>query len=311
MQTMTKAALAAAALLVPFSAPAAAAPAQPAAASAMPAPSPAFQPTRFSVVVEGSGPDVILIPGLSTPRAVWDGVRAALGGRYRLHLVQLNGFGGTPAGANGDENILVGTVEELGRYIEANRLQRPAVVGHSLGGLMGMMLAQRSPQAVGGLMTVDALPFIGAMFGPQVTVEAIRPQAEAMRARMSAPATPEQRQAAAAQVASGLVKSPAGRELVTRWVAEADPRVSGELVYEGLTTDVRADLPRIAAPVTVLYAFDDARLPQAQAAAVFEPAYRGTPSVRFEPVGGSAHFIMLDQPERFTELLRGFLGEAR
>lgn len=303
MKTMTKAALAAATLLVPVSGCAAATQNQPTAASA-----PAFQPTRFTVTVEGSGPDVILIPGLSTPRAVWDGVRASLGGRYRLHLVQLNGFGGTPAGANHDEAILAGTVEELGRYIAANRLQRPAVVGHSLGGLMGLMLAERSPDAVGRLMAVDALPFIGAMFGPQVTVDAIRPQAAAMRTQMAAPATPEQRGAAAAQVAAGLVKSEAGRALVTRWVAESDPRVSAELVYEGLTTDVRADLPRIAAPVTVLYAYDDARLPQAQAASVFEPAYRGTPQVRFEPVGGSAHFIMLDQPERFAELLRGFLS---
>jgi pimeloyl-ACP methyl ester carboxylesterase len=308
MKTMTKAALAAATLLVPLSGCAAATQTPPAAASAT---VPAFQPTRFSVVVEGSGPDVILIPGLSTPRAVWDGARAALGGHYRLHLVQLNGFGGTPVGANSDQQILAGTVEELDRYIVANRLQRPAVVGHSLGGLMGMMLAQRAPDRVGRLMVVDALPFIGAMFGPQVTVEAIRPQAEAMRTQMSAPATPEQRQAAAAQVAAGLVKTPAGRELVTRWMMDADPRVSGELVYEGLTTDVREGLARIAAPVTVLYAYDDARLPQAQAASVFEPAYRGAPNVRFEPVGGSAHFIMLDQPERFAEMLRAFLGDAR
>ena len=28
-------------------------------------------PTRFSVVTVGVGPDVILIPGLSSPRAVW------------------------------------------------------------------------------------------------------------------------------------------------------------------------------------------------------------------------------------------------
>ena len=31
----------------------------------------AFQPTRFSVIVEGKGPDVILSPGLSSPRHVW------------------------------------------------------------------------------------------------------------------------------------------------------------------------------------------------------------------------------------------------
>lgn len=308
MTKFPKAAIAAVALLAPLSACAAAQTTSPATATAA---APAFQPTRFSVTVEGSGPDVILIPGLSTPRAVWDGARAALGGQYRLHLVQLNGFGGTPAGANSDERILAGTVEELDRYIQAHRLERPAVVGHSLGGLMGMMLAQRAPERVGRLLIVDSLPFIGTMFGPQVTVDAIRPQAAAMRTQMSQPAAPEQRSAAAAQIAAGLVKSPAGREQVTRWMMDADPLVSGELVYEGLTTDVRAGLARMTMPVTVMYAWDEARLPQAQAAGVFEPAYAGTPQVRFEPVGGSAHFIMLDQPERFAELLRGFLGAGR
>ena len=33
---------------------------------------PAFQPTRFSVTVEGSGPDLILIPGLTSSRHVFD-----------------------------------------------------------------------------------------------------------------------------------------------------------------------------------------------------------------------------------------------
>jgi hypothetical protein len=48
-----------------------------------------FQPTRFSVTVEGEGPDVILIPGLMTGRRVWDASVRSLGGHYRVHLVQI------------------------------------------------------------------------------------------------------------------------------------------------------------------------------------------------------------------------------
>ncbi|HEV2745890.1 MAG TPA: alpha/beta hydrolase, partial [Allosphingosinicella sp.] len=49
-----------------------AAPAAPAAAAAP------FKPIRFSVVVRGTGPDVILIPGLASARAVWNSTAAAL-----------------------------------------------------------------------------------------------------------------------------------------------------------------------------------------------------------------------------------------
>jgi pimeloyl-ACP methyl ester carboxylesterase len=302
MTDMLKAALAAA-LALPASACAAALPAPAATA-------PAVAPTRFTVTVEGQGPDVILIPGLSTPRDVWDGARAALAGRYRVHLIQINGFGGTAAGANAGGSILPGTVAELQRYIEANRLQRPAVVGHSLGGLLALMLAEAAPERVGRVMVVDALPFIGALLGPGATVEAVRPQAEALRAMMQRPASPEQRAASAAQVAAGLAATPAARERVAAWVASADPQVAGQMTYEGFTTDASAQLGRIAAPVTVLYAWNEATLPEARARAVFEPAYAGVSRVRFEPVGGSGHFIMLDQPARFEALLRAFL-EAR
>jgi pimeloyl-ACP methyl ester carboxylesterase len=141
-------------------------------------------------------------------------------------------------------------------------------------------------------------------------VEAIRPQAEALRAMMQRPASAEERAAAAAQVAAGLAATPSARLRVAAWVAAADPVVAGQMTYEGLTTDARPQLGSIAAPVTVVYAWNEATLPEARARAVFEPAYAGVRRIRFEPVGGSAHFIMLDQPARFEALLRAFL-EAR
>src|SRR5688572_19942867 len=54
------------------------------------------QPRAFSVTVEGKGPDVILIPGLMSGRHVWDRTVADLGGKYRVHRLQLAGFAGEP-----------------------------------------------------------------------------------------------------------------------------------------------------------------------------------------------------------------------
>jgi pimeloyl-ACP methyl ester carboxylesterase len=113
---------------------------------ALPAPAsaqaPAFQPTRFSVTVEGTGPDLILIPGLTSSRHVWDQAVASLGGHYRVHRIQIAGFGGEPARGNVSGPVLVPTVEEIHAYIAASRLRRPMVAGHSIGGLMTLMLAQ-------------------------------------------------------------------------------------------------------------------------------------------------------------------------
>src|SRR5919112_6598172 len=97
--------------------------AEPAAASAP------FEPTRFSVAVRGSGPDVILIPGLAASRGIWNSTAAAVPG-YRYHFVQVSGFAGTAAGGNRSGPVAAAVAEEIARYIAARRLGRPAIVGH-------------------------------------------------------------------------------------------------------------------------------------------------------------------------------------
>ena len=271
---------------------------------------PAFAPTRFSVVVEGQGPDdVILIPGLATSREVWDEARAALRGRYRLHLVELAGFGGSAAGPNATGEILPAIVEELSRYVAAHRLERPAVIGHSMGGFIGLLLARDHGDKIGRLMIVDSLPFIGLLFDPHATVETIAPRAAGFRDMLRArpPATPD----SAAAAAMVMSRTAEGRAQVGRLTWEADPSVIGQAVHEVMTTDLRRDLPRIGVPITLLYPWDPGTLPEERARTLYEAAYRGAPNARLVAVPASQHFIMIDQPARFIAEVETFLAAGR
>lgn len=82
---------------------------------------------RFSVVIEGPDGkdvhDVILIPGLSTPRDVWDRTVTGLARCYRIHTVQIRGFG-DDAGINADGPILEPFVKELADYIDDEIIDR-------------------------------------------------------------------------------------------------------------------------------------------------------------------------------------------
>jgi len=278
--------------------------------AAAPAAAPVTQMAHISVVAIGKGTPVILIPGLSSPRAVWDGIVPMLAKRHRVYVVQVNGFGGDAPGANLSPGILDGTVGDLHTLIANEKIGGAAIVGHSLGGLVALMLARAHPADAGKLMIVDSLPFIGTLFAPGATVAMIEPRARAMRdAQMASYGKPAD--AAAAQaIADRLAARPASRAQVAAWAKAADPRVSGMAMYEDMTTDLRPAMKTIPTPITLVYPWSASGPTKAQADALYRAAYADAPHVTFVDIGDAAHFVMLDQPSSFAAAVATFLGDG-
>ena len=268
----------------------------------------AFASDRIVVTTQGSGPDVILIPGLGSSPRVWADTVAALPG-YRYHLVQVKGFAGTPAGANAGGAVAAPVAAEIARYIAQAGLVRPAVVGHSMGGTMGLMLAARHPDAAGRLMVVDMLPFMGAMFGPPgATAQSVRPVAERIRSALSGPrASTGERMLE--EAINGMIRTASERPAVLADSRASDRGAVANSYYELVTTDLTPELARIRVPVRVLYVTPTgAPLTDAQMDAIYRAAYRLVPNGSVARVPDSAHFIMFDQPARFRQELKDFLG---
>ncbi|HEY0115715.1 MAG TPA: alpha/beta hydrolase [Allosphingosinicella sp.] len=283
--------------------PAAASQATPAVAAA---PVPVVQMEHISIEAVGSGPPLVLIPGLASPREVYRPFVDELARTGRVLLVQVNGFGGDPPRGNAAEGVLPGVVADIARYLEQNRLGPAVVVGHSMGGVIGMLLARDHPARIDRLMIVDSLPFFGSMVSPDLTVEAIRPSAEAMRAAIRNGMGRDGEPSATDPSVQTMSYSPEGRLQVARWVRGSDPAVVGQAMYETATTDMRPHLTAIGrVPTTVLYAVPPSLVERAHA--LWRGQYAPAPSIRLVPVENSHHFIMLDQPERFRSELRTFL----
>lgn len=268
----------------------------------------AFRSDRIVVTTVGKGPDVVLIPGLtSSPPQAWHATVQAVPG-YRYHLVQVKGFAGVPAEANATGPVAAPVAGEVARYIREAGLKRPAVVGHSMGGTIGLMMAARHPEAVGRLMVVDMTPFMGPFFGqPNGTVDTLRPIAEQIRAGMSAPPSP-QGEAMLEQTINGMVNTAPARAAILADSRASDRATTGNAYYELVTTDLRPELARIAAPTTVLFV-RPATVPitDEQMEATYRQLYAGLPGVKLVRVPDSAHFIQVDAPQRFQEELRAFL----
>ncbi len=274
---------------------------------AVTAPAP-FVSDRLSVEVTGQGPDVILIPGFGCSREVWRAEAERLKATHRVHLVQLAGFAGEPW-SHGDGPFLAPAVEELDRYIREQALNAPALVGHSMGSLVGLRLAQLHPASVGRLMSVDSLPFFGALRGPQVTVDSMGPAAE-QTAQMIRSMPEDAFRAGQAASARGYSRDPLTRERMVEWTVASDRQAMAAAMRDVLLTDARPGLPFMTIPVTVLYAADaDGGAPAVQADLVWGHEYATLPGVRLIRVDDSRHFIMSDQPARFAALMDQFLAD--
>lgn len=264
---------------------------------------------RISVEVKGSGTDIILIPGLASSSAIWSGLADELQGSYRVHLVQLSGFAGAPAPSDPGNAVAAPAAEAIADYIALEKLVSPTVIGHSLGGEVGLMIAARYPGSMGRLMVVDALPFYSLLMNPAATVDSVTPQALAFRdALLSAPKA----QADAMQEAAiaRLVKTDTARPALVEAGLASNRQFVANATYELMTTDLRGELERIAIPVEVVYAYDATYgVPAEQIDGTFRIAYANLPNASFKRIDDSYHFVMLDQPEAFSQAVEAFVEE--
>lgn len=266
-----------------------------------------FASERITVEVVGSGPDVVLIPGLSSSPEVWRSTIAAVPG-YRYHLVQVKGFAGVAPGANASGPVLVPVADEIARYIREQHLNQPAVIGHSMGGSIAMRVATQNPDIVGKLMVVDMMPFLGMMFaGPTATPQSVEPLAAQMRRGM-ADAAPETYRAQATGAVTAMVRNDEMRPRAVADSVASNQAVAGQAMYDLITTNLIPDLPRFTKPFTVLWVVP-AGVPvtQEQLAVGYRAAYAGAPQAVVTYIPDSAHFIMWDNPTRFQSELRTFL----
>ena len=184
--------------------------------------------------------------------------------------------------------------DEIARYIIDRRLDRPAIVGHSMGGTLAMIIGARNPNLAGRIMVVDMLPQPAGLFGG--TAAGMGGFADSLRDAM---ATPEGR-----QLFGSLMSAFSPPESNNR---RSDPDVVGRAMHELARIDLTPQLARIRAPLTVVYGSPsvDGR---AAIDRSFTSAYASAPGARLVRIDGSGHMVMLDQPARFQTAMREFLG---
>lgn len=192
------------------------------------------------ITVEVSGHNrlgtMILIPGLTNDGRVWASTVDEFGEDYETHVVSLAGFAGRTA-VPIDSGWLELMRDEIVEYARAKQIEKPVLVGHSLGGFLSLWIAATSPDLPSAVINVDGLPFLAATANPNATVEAVRPQAEQMRRMMTAPNS--QFAQMQEQQIRLMVRDTTALPGVLAMARESETRTVGTAMYELFTTDLR------------------------------------------------------------------------
>lgn len=255
--------------------------------------------THYEVIGE-AGPAVVLVHGLGLNRHMWQGQTEAVAANHRVILYDLFGHGKSPPPPEPPSLTLL--AEQLHRLLEEMRLDRVAVAGFSLGGMIARRFAMDHPERLW------ALAILHSAYRRDASAQtAIRERVE--QARREGPrATVE---AALERWFSDAFRRdhPEIMDQVRAWVLANDRAVYPTL-YQVLADGVEelvAPDTAIICPTLVMTGEEDHGNSPAMARAIAAEI----PGAATVILPGLRHMAMLEAPERFNRELLAFLATAR
>ena len=108
---------------------------------------------RLRVLSVGSGPDLVMLHGVSLAAAIWAPLLNELTG-YRTHLVELPGHGLSDPVHYRARSVRGQSIRLLDELFGALGLDAPSVVGHSLGGMFALWHASARPGKIASLVAI-------------------------------------------------------------------------------------------------------------------------------------------------------------
>jgi pimeloyl-ACP methyl ester carboxylesterase len=240
--------------------------------------------TRY--LVRGSGPPVLVLHGWGASIEAVLPIVNGLESVATVYALDLPGFGKSalppePWGVEDYQSFVAAFMDALG-------LERAAFVGHSNGGRISIRMASTEPQRVSKLVLVDS-----AGIRPRRTLRWYRRVAMAKVGKHAA----------------RLLGRPGERlrDLLVGRAGSTDYLQAGAMrptLVRLVNSDLREHLPRIEAPTLLIWGSEDTDTPLAAA----RDMEKLIPDAGLVVLEGAGHFSYLDQPGRFSTIVRHFLA---
>ena len=254
------------------------------------------QNSAFKVNVIGKGEPILFFPGFTCTGEVWNDVVTKLAKTNECHVFTFAGFGGVlPI----EKPWLPKIKNEIETYIKKNNLKNSVIIGHSLGGALGLWIASEQNVELKKLIVVDALPSTGALIIPNFNSDYLVYDSPYNNQTLAM--NKEDFENMANQMAQGMTKNIDKQLQIKNWMIKADRETYVYGYTDLLKLDLRENIANIKIPVTILGATN----PYGKEAAKtnYDEQYKNLESYNLIFAEDSAHFIMYDKPEWFFNQL--------
>lgn len=242
---------------------------------------------------------VVFLQGIGGEARLWDpqlaGFRAA---GYEPIALDLPGYGARPLVDSMTFDMLANDVEAA---IGARNLDRPVIVGHSLGGMIAQTCLRRRPDGYRAAVLSGTSPAFGnpsGDFQKKFVADRLAPlEAGGSMADMAA---------GVADQLMGPNADPQNRALLIEVMGSISPRTYRAAVECLVGFDERANLVHIKVPVLCLVGSLDNNAPPR----VMEKMASKIPGARYTLLPGLGHMPNLEDPDAYNTAIFDFLRDA-
>jgi pimeloyl-ACP methyl ester carboxylesterase len=244
--------------------------------------------------VFGRGRPVILLHGWLGSWGLWQNTMAQLGTRFRLYALDFWGFG--ESGKKRSTYRVQDFVSLVDQFMDKLGIVQAPLVGHSMGGTVSLSVATQFPSRVKKVVVIGS-PIVGSSLAPALKMAGYRSVAWMLFNAFGVFRF-------AIRTASPMIcKDPAFPEMMDRDLSKTTLESFLVSIASLRRTDLRPNLNQVKVPVMGMYGDRDVIVHPRQ----WQPLQAGIPSARVERFKKAGHFIMLDEPETFTNVLGDFL----
>jgi pimeloyl-ACP methyl ester carboxylesterase len=258
---------------------------------------------RVQLVSLGSGErrPLLLVHGLGGRWQNWLANIPRLARTRQVVAVDLPGFGRSQMPL--EPISIEGWTQALDRVCDLLELEAPAIVGHSLGGLVATELALRFPQRAGALVLVDAATLTPVQLRARTARIAVE---GASRLIASLPRGAITRPRARHLAYAGVIRHPTliARDLLYELGGETHPPGTLQALAALAAHDIAGELAQITAPTLIVHGTGDVLIPAQDS----ERLAALLPESRLELFADTGHMPMVERPVRFNDLLEDFLA---